>query len=588
MKKSILFIGIVLLLSSCDDLFTPANDNFKDVSQMYNERSFGSGLVLLAYDRIPGYYDDSDYATDDAVTNQRDNAYLNLAMGAWSATDNPFNRWSGYEPILHLNLFLDEVADKTQYYQDEEVNLLLRTRLKGEAYGLRAIHMYYLLRAHAGYTNDGKLMGVPIINQFQESNSDFNQPRATFEVCMQQIYSDLDMALENLPWEYNNVTNSADIPVRFKSITEDPGFYTRIMGNSSRQLLNGLIVQSFRSKVSLLAASPAFQDPANTTTWADAADHAAAVIDYAKGPSGLASNGVTFYANATEINGLSEGSNPPEIIWRRQLETGNSSSESTYFPPTLFGSGRMNPTQNLVDAFPMVNGYPITDDVNSGYDPSDPYTERDPRLANYIIYNGRPAGVSNTPIYTGSSSGTDNGLNILATSTRTGYYMKKRLRMDVNLTPGSVQGQTRYIPRIRYTEIFLNYAEAANEAWGPKGTGSHGYSAYDVIKAIRTRAGVGKANGDPYLEECATDPDKMRKLIQTERRLELCFESFRFWDLRRWKLNLNETTRGMDVNGNVYAPIDVEARAYQDYMYYGPIPHSEILKYSNLVQNKGW
>jgi hypothetical protein len=166
--------------------------------------------------------------------------------------------------------------------------------------------------------------------------------------------------------------------------------------------------------------------------------------------------------------------------------------------------------------------------------------------------------------------------------------MKKRLRMDVNRNPASITGRNRYIPRIRYTEIYLAYAEAANEAWGPLSGGSHPYSAYDVIKAIRKRAGVGLNNNDAYLEEIKGDKDKMRELIRNERRLELSFESFRFWDLRRWKVNLNEAARGLDVNGATLTPLNVEGRAYQDYMFYGPIPFSEILKYNKLVQNKGW
>ena len=80
----------------------------------------------------------------------------------------------------------------------------------------------------------------------------------------------------------------------------------------------------------------------------------------------------------------------------------------------------------------------------------------------------------------------------------------------------------------------------------------------------------------------------MQQLIRNERRLELCFEGFRFWDLRRWKADLNETARGVDINGSAITPVDVEKRAFKDYMYYGPIPYSEILKYSNLKQNKGW
>ena len=87
----------------------------------------------------------------------------------------------------------------------------------------------------------------------------------------------------------------------------------------------------------------------------------------------------------------------------------------------------------------------------------------------------------------------------------------------------------------------------------------------------------------------------MRQLIRNERRIEMCFENKRFWDLRRWKVDLsqlNATTKGMNVTqeGGVlkYNIIDVENRNYKDYMYYGPIPDGEVRKWSNLEQNTGW
>ena len=591
MKKYILFILVsILMFSSCEDLLTPASENFKDVDQMYTDASYAQGFLVNVYRTIPGYYDNSDYATDDAVTNQKSNAYLQMATGSWTATINPVNRWTdSYGAIQYINLFLQNV-DKVKWAEDTAAAKLFNIRMKGEAYGMRALFMYYLLRAHSGFTDDGKLLGVPILTEFQDAHSDYNQPRATFEACVKQIYQDLDSAEYFLPWEYEDISSNSDIPARLQGITTKKEVYNRVMGQYARQLFNGLIARSFRARVAILAASPAFQDASNTATWADAADYAADIIDYKGGISGLDPNGITYYANTTEIDALKEGINPKEIIWRENLSTNNSDQESQNFPPSLFGTGYMNPTQNLVDAFPMANGYPIdySDNSTSGYDPSNPFSGRDPRLAKYIIYNGSTEGVSSAAIYTGSASGTDDGINKKETSTRTGYYMKKRLRMDVNRNPSSITGKTHYTPRIRYTEMFLDYAEAANEAWGPTGTGGHAYSAYDVIKAIRTRAGVGVSNGDPYLEECKTDIDKMRTLIHNERRLELCFESFRFWDLRRWKSNLNETARGMDINEGVYNGFDVENRSYENYMYYGPIPYSELLKYSNLVQNKGW
>ncbi|MDR2145762.1 MAG: RagB/SusD family nutrient uptake outer membrane protein [Tannerella sp.] len=588
-SKIILLWGLcIFLLSGCEDLIEPANQLMKN-ENMDNDPNYATGFLLNAYRGLPGYYatGHGNYSSDDAVTNDLGSDFVRAATGSWTSTTNPFSQWNNtYGSILHINLFLEHV-DNVKFVTDKEADDLIRMRSKGEAYGLRAYHMYFLLRTHAGYTPDGKLMGVPIITASQNINTDFNQPRAIFDECIQQIYSDLDKAEEYLPWEYNDLTRDEDIPEKFRSVTTKYTMYNRAMGKNSREYFNALIASAVRSKVSLLAASEAFQSPADQTKWELAANNAARVIDYGGGISKLAASnrGHLFYDNT---DNTAEGTNPPEMIWREYIVTDNSDLERDNFPPSLFGSGRMNPTQNLVDAFPMANGYPITDQINSGYNSSDPYSGRDPRLAYYIIYNGSRAGVNNTQIFTGSQSGTDDGINVRETSTRTGYYMKKLLRMDVNRNPAAIQHQPRYTPRIRYTEIFLNYAEAANEAWGPTGTNGNTYSAYDVIKAIRTRAGVGTNNGDPYLESCKSDKNKMRDLIRNERRLELCFEGFRFWDMRRWKLNLNETARGMNVNQSTYTPIDVEIRSFQDYMYYGPIPYSETLKFNNLEQNKGW
>ena len=87
----------------------------------------------------------------------------------------------------------------------------------------------------------------------------------------------------------------------------------------------------------------------------------------------------------------------------------------------------------------------------------------------------------------------------------------------------------------------------------------------------------------------------MTNLIRNERRIELCFENKRFWDLRRWLLPLDEPVKGMQIDRNedthelTYTIINVEDRNYvNSYQCYGPIPKTEVLKWSNLKQNKGW
>ncbi|WP_297098598.1 RagB/SusD family nutrient uptake outer membrane protein [uncultured Draconibacterium sp.] len=587
MKRYILFLLVSLfIMSGCEDLFEPAIENFKDLDLMYSDPIYAQGVLTTTYRFLPNTYNNIEYATDDAVTNDRENSYLEMATGAWTATENPVNMWvDGYGAIQYLNTFLERV-DNVDWADDPEAAELFNIRMKGEAYGLRGVFLYYLLRNHGGFSGSGELLGVPILTEFQDANADFNLPRSSFQACVDQIISDLDSAILLLPVEYKSVASLDQVPEKYNGMVSLSSTYNRAMGDLFKQLMDGQIAMAYRSKVALLAASPAFDDASNTTSWEDAAMYAADVLEQIGGLSGLAPNGVTYFANTDELDAVAEGNNPAEILWRNNIASLTSDQEEENFPPSLFGEGRMNPTQNLVDAFPDSNGYPITS-ASSTFDPENPYAGRDPRLSHFIVYNGSTVGVNNTEILTGSASGTDDAINFRETSTRTGYYMKKRMRMDVNYdnAGGSWQGKNNYTPRIRYTEMFLNYAEAANEAYGPTGSAPNAsYSAVDVIRAIRERAlGI---TSDPYLDEISGDQDLMRELIRNERRLELCFEGFRFWDLRRWKVDLTETAKGYDAStGEVF---DVEPRSFSDYKNYGPIPYSEILKYNNLVQNRGW
>ena len=104
----------------------------------------------------------------------------------------------------------------------------------------------------------------------------------------------------------------------------------------------------------------------------------------------------------------------------------------------------------------------------------------------------------------------------------------------------------------------------------------------------------GNYTGDPYLDECAGNQTQMRDLIRNERRIELCFENKRFWDLRRWELNTSNPADGIQISKNddgtlTYTPLPtVEMRKYEPYQNFGPIPNTEVLRWSNLKQNKGW
>lgn len=593
MKNFIKLVVLLVLFTSCEDLFSPALENNRGLDvNMYKEPMYAQGILANAYVLLPyPGSPESDLATDDAVSNDNLNQYLRMATGSWSASSNPVSQWqSRKNAIQYINIFLAN-SDSVIWSKDAPIRKMYNDRLRGEAYGLRALQTYYLLKAHGGWTEDGQLMGIPLVTTPETTESDFNYPRSTFQACIDSILLDASRAIELLPLDYGDLTSDSQLPLKYQTM-DGIGFsdYNRVNGNIFRGRLTGRIVEAIRAQVALLAASPAFNEGTNVT-YADAANHAATVLDRIGGVSGLAANGGTWYLGS-QVNDLASGVNPAEIIWRSDV--GQSLNlERDNFPPSIYGDGRVNPTQNLVDAFPMLNGYPISDPA-SNYDPENPYTNRDPRLAKYIVLNESQQGPNNTVIVTGIYGTNNDALNREnGKSTRTGYYLRKLLRTDVNPNPNFNTEQKHYNARIRYTELFLIYAEAANEARGPTGTGVNAYSAYDVVRAIRQRAGIGIDNDDTYLESVRNDQDMMRELIRNERRLELCFENHRFWDLRRWKVNnINETARGLHISksGNTtsYAPINVEIRKYGPHMYYGPIPYAEVLKWSELEQNAGW
>jgi len=601
--RSIIFYLIGLLVfSSCEDMFEPADENTRQIEDLTGESAYVHGLLIYAYDRMPYLTTtQTDVATDDAVTNVTNN-YRTMALGTWQSDNNPMSQWDQCKDgVQYVNLFLSMVEKVSWAPSSASKQQMFIDRLKGEAFGLRALFYYYLLQAHGGLADDGKLYGVPLLTTPENGSSDYNQPRALFADCVKQCFADCDSAMALLPVTYENISTADAIPAKYRALGANVSNFNLVFGEKARNLLSGKVAEAIKAQVALLAASPAFREQSGVTSQQAALLCANVLkrIDWQIDPQGN-----IWYKNKAKLD--NEDGEMLEILWREDRHK-NADQESRNFPPTLYGKGEINPSQNLVDAFPMANGLPVTA-ANSGYDAKNPYADRDPRLSHYIIYNG--AKFRNIDIVTGLYSNSkgevkDNKDNVPA-STRTGYYMSKLLREDVNPQSSNLVEQQHIYARIRYTEIFLAFAEAANDAWGPTGDGGTGHSAYDVIKAIRERAGIAPAEPgstdrtDVYLEECKSDKDKMTSLIRNERRIELCFENKRFWDLRRWMLPLNEPVDGVEIkkidadkdpdpDNLVYRRFKVEDRVFDSsYQYYGPIPRGEILKWSQLTQNKGW
>ncbi|MDQ3846054.1 MAG: RagB/SusD family nutrient uptake outer membrane protein, partial [Bacteroidota bacterium] len=429
-KKLLVLFVAGIVFAGCKKNFTPLYDNHRTLEDIYGDAGYAEGVLLNAYSRLPtNTWSFSEVATDDAVTNDKSSPLLNIATGAWSAAvNNPaaVDQWNNsYSAIMYINLFLRE-ADSVNWapMSGRNVRIMFTDRLKGEAYGLRALFMFHLLQAHAGYSTSGELLGVPIITEALEPNSDFRRPRNTFDQCMQQIYADLAESEKYLPLDYlfQDITNASQLPAKYSGMA--PADYNRVFGRFNRQRMSGRIVKAIRAKAALLAASPAFNPQSTASKWEAAANFAGEVLTLNGGISGLDPQGHLFYtnANASLIN-INPSSGSPvdqrEMLWRGSI-VNTSALEIANYPPTLFGNGRVNPTQNLVDAFPMANGYPITNPA-SGYVATNPYANRDPRLRNYVVVDNTT--MRSTTIRTNNDNPTNpDAVDRLPTSTRTGYY----------------------------------------------------------------------------------------------------------------------------------------------------------------------
>jgi hypothetical protein len=310
-KKILFFVLVALALSSCEkDFLEPAIENNRDLNDIQDEPSFALGLLYNGYTRLPGGFSFNEMATDDAVSSDQDNAYSNMATGQWAENFNPVGQWqNSFAAIQYLNLMLSK-ADTVTYAVHPAVNQMFKDRTKGEVYGLRAFFMHRLLQAHGGMAG-GQLLGIPINLEPQDASTDFaSLQRATFEACMQQIYTDIENAIDLLPLDFEDIGSESGIPNKYLNLDASVNDYNRVLGSINRLRMTERVALAIRARAALLAASPAFKQ-GTTTTWADAANYAADLIDM---NGGLAPDGVTWYDNRGVIDNLASGINPSDSL----------------------------------------------------------------------------------------------------------------------------------------------------------------------------------------------------------------------------------------------------------------------------------
>ncbi|ASZ13994.1 RagB/SusD family nutrient uptake outer membrane protein [Chitinophaga pendula] len=542
-----------------ESVFSDSARTHRFLLQIYNEMGANSYVRRYGSNSIA---ECSDESTSKLFGGTQ--SYVIVMLGTLSASmTGPYNAVyvNGYNNIRRVNVFLKNLPRTP-------LSAEMKTRLKGEVRFLRAWYYWQLLQ-HFG--------GVPIIRDSIYTNSDdIRSPRATIAQSVQYLTQELDEARQDLP-----------SPLEQRS--EDYGFATKGM------------CMALKSRLLLYAASPLFNGGAVGSA-------SAAVRPYISYPTAdpsrwqLALQAAEEVINSGYYQLVEDNSKPgygfyklfitrfnPEYILA-DMRPANRDMERHFLPASRNGVNNACPSLNMAKLFGTISGKPIMDPT-SGYDPKKPFEKRDPRFDYTFINNGSlwrtRSSSTATPVWTYVGAPTD---GIDASLVFTGMYFRKFCSEAATGDGGSTS--ERCLPLLRYAEILLNYAEAANETGNING-------AYDKLKMIRKRAGILPGADELYGLRSGMTQAEMRTVIQLERAVELCYEDQRYFDVRRWKIapqTMNVTMMRLRITKNAdgsfsYQEVPVEKNPnhiFRDNHYFFPLPMNEIMKNPNLVQNPGY
>lgn len=581
------FVGVgLLLMASCTDSY----ENFP-VDQFTEEYVFSKtdsmgvqALNLLnstyslldnGHNGIGGDYLDA--ASDDAISiNQNDPDVYKLAIGRFTANsrvDSHMGWGKYYEGIRKANIIInniDVVPFKNTFTNFNGEQKKLNHTVKAEARFLRTYFYFELVKRYGA---------VPLLmDSVYKLGDDMELPRNTFEECINYMVGELDSIKYDL--------RSVSMP--------DAAVYGHAATIEAAMAL--------KSRILLYAASPLFNenpvstdDPAqkalvgyesyNAERWKAAADAAKEFMN-TFGPAGRKTVDLAKNQMGIFLSFYSPSVNPEMIFFRqggqsKEVETKNG---PLGFSGNSIGNGRTNPTQNLVDAFPMKDGKPVGESTLYPFNPQKPYDNRDPRLSLAVLYNGANWLGRVLETYRGGANNPTNS----AEYTRTSYYMRKFMGNFSNATEYS-NGYHLWVI-FRYAEILLNYAEAQNEYLD-----APSQEVYDALILLRKRVAIAAGSDKLYGLKANMTKEEMRKAIQNERRIEMAFEEQRYWDIRRWRIAedvFRNPLKGMSIVKNltsvVYTEVDVLTVNFEERRYLYPLPYSEVIKNSRMIQNPGW
>ena len=537
--------AIALVSSACGDFLDTSIDRNSTGETIATNYSSIWGFGRAIYTPIGygfGMIDSNIFATasDEAQQTSAQSNVIYFNKGMLNENINPLFTYyrNYYEGIRAANFFLDYVGggkgeallaqnrnlvtDAVNYERD----LQSLAWFKAEAHVAKAYYYSELAKMYGG---------VPIVESFKDEGE--MVVRSSYDSVVNYIVNEID-------------TYKDSLAVDWKEFADHEGRFT--LG----------VALAIKARTLLYAASPLHNPENDVTKWEAAAAAANELITHPDLEYGLDDSYGTYFIGANPLNSI-------ETIYAVRRSQSNSMEKNNYPIATQGGKSGATPTHNLVAAYEYI-GTP---------DPENPYANRDPRLAASVVTNGS---TWNGRLIDQSAGAKDDMAN--ANASKTGYYLKKFLTDNLNLTQGQV-AQHNWVA-YRWAEVLLNYAEAMNEAYGPDEVPA-GYtmSARQALQQVRDRASA------KLPKVIAADKDSFREVIKHERRVELAFEDHRYWDLLRWKDAmdvLNKPVLGVSVTkkgeGWSYEVVEVATRTFHEKNYYLPFLRSEIENSNNTLE----
>lgn len=643
MKNVKFIIAAVLLvfLSACSDYLDIVPDNVATMDNAFTDKVSAERFLATVYSYMPRIGDpkadpallaSDEFGTVENSWNLSDFHYYGnrIKLGQQNTNAPLMNYWEGsnegrglFIALRDCNIFLENIHKVGSDLPDDE-----RARWISEVKFFKAFYHYYLLRMYGP---------VPLIKENKEISSGVEEVkvyREPFDDCVEYIVQLCDEAMEGLPLTITNVASE--------------------MGRITKP-----VAATLRAEVLVMAASPLFNgnadfssladnrgiklfsDTEDPAKWGVAATACKAAIDICKEAEiDLYTFSDSRYQMSDttrvcmSVRGAATIKWNQELIWGNPVNT-NAKLQSNTLPYLRVedrqGKGpdpEFYPTFKMAELFYSNNGVPIEEDTQYPY--SERYetvkigtdhkyyikdglttavlnTYREPRFyadlgfdCGYWYGNGRTKDVgmgsaTETPWILACKQGEISGKSGDIRYSLSGYFAKKASNFETaTTTNGDLTVTRNTFPIMRLADLYLLYAEALNESLDAPTT-----EIYQYIDLVRERAGlkgvVESWSKYSKIPEKPLNKTGLRSIIQQERLIELCFESKRYWDIRRWKLAhiyYNQVEKGWNVDQKTvdeyYNVIITGQLEFSTKQYLWPIREGELRKNVNLVQNPYW